>query len=362
MKLVYFFLISFIFSSTAFVQNKQPLNISFIPKTGFLIAHRANMSHLVKGLNTAYELEFSQQDNRRNFTSNYYQFPSRGFSIQYQNFGYNEVLGQAFSIFQFTKFNWFQHEKFGFVDFRIASGLSYITKEYDVVSNPKNNAIGSHINAFIDFQIAYTNQINKFNYGLGISMSHYSNAAIQMPNLGLNSPLVFVKLGYQFNQREIFTNDTNPVIDVMPRYTHRFMINAIGGVKQNLPGQTISPYYPIFATQFLYRKYLSFKWDFEIGCDLIYNRANQFKYDNVVYNLGEAIQLGFTVGMAANFYKSQIFFGVGSYVYNKINPSGWIYNRIGYRYFIKPHLSALVAIKANIGIADYLEFGIGWNL
>lgn len=348
--------------TAGYSQSKLPLSVSFIPKTGFLIAHRPYMSHLVKDRNNAFELEFSQQDNRRNFTSNDYRFPSRGFSLHYQDYGYKDVLGSSYSLLQFTKFNLIQKEKFGFLDLRIGAGFGYITRKYDALTNPKNNAIGSGINAFVNFQLGYEKYVKNFLFGFGLEISHFSNAAIKMPNLGLNTPMCYAKIGYAIKSREIWKPDTNPVIDILPRYSNKFQFYLISSVKQNLPGNNPSKYLPVIAAHASYCKYINFKWDLEAGIDIIYNQANRVKYDDQVFSFGETIQAGIYFGAAANFYKSQIFFGLGGYVYNKINPAGWVYNRIGYRYKITPHLTALTAIIANIGIADYLEIGIGYRL
>lgn len=342
--------------------DRGPLSISVLPKTGFLIAHRPNMSHLVKDRNTALEIEFSMQDNERNFTSNDYRFPSRGISFQYHNYGYKDVLGSSYSILQFTKFSLIQNKKFGFLDFRIGSGISFITKEYDAASNPKNNAIGSKLNATVNLQIVYTKYWNHFLIGAGLEMDHYSNAAISAPNLGLNTPMVFLKFGYAFTERSVFVPDTNPVIAILPRAGNLFQFHFIASTKQNLPGYNINPHLPIVAFQGLYRKRLSFKWDLEAGVDLIYNEANRQKYDDQTFSFVETIQVGGYFGAAANFYKSQIYFGLGAYVYNKINPAGWVYNRIGYRYNFSDHFNAMIGIKANLGIADYIEFGVGLRL
>lgn len=320
------------------------------------------MAHLVKEKNLAYELELSQQDNTRSFTANYYRFPSKGIALQFQSFGNADVLGNAYGILQFTKFNLIQKEKFGFLDFRVGAGMAWITKEYDAETNPKNNAIGSKLNAYINLQLLYTKHWNHFLLGGGLEISHYSNAALTVPNLGLNTPMCFIKAGYNFHKRDVFAPDTNPVIAILPRAGNRFQFHVIGSTKQNLPGYNLPQFYPVIAAQGMYRKRLSFKWDFEVGTDLIYNAANRFKYDDLSFSLLETFQIGVFVGAAANFYRSQIFVGLGSYVYNKINPAGWIYNRIGYRYNFGKVFSALIAIKANFGIADYIEFGIGMRL
>jgi hypothetical protein len=365
-KLVYFFLFLF-FSVQVFSQKqwfsgaKAPLSVSILPKTGFLIAHRPYMSHLVKDRSNAFELEFCQQDNRRNFTTTAYRFPSRGFSLQYQDYGYKDVLGSSYSLLQFTKFNLIQKPKFGFLDFRIGAGVAYVTEKYDALSNPKNNAIGSHWNSFVNFQFVYTKYWNHFLLGAGIELSHYSNCSVKAPNLGLNTPMCFAKIGYAFHEREVYTPDTNAVIAILPRPGNRFQFHVVSSVKQNLPGYNASKYLPVIAFQALYRKRLSFKWDLEAGVDVIYNQANRVKYDDQSFTFGETIQAGIYLGAAANYYKSQIYFGLAAYFYNKINPAGWVYNRIGYRYNFNAHWNAMIGIKANIGVADYLEMGIGWR-
>lgn len=319
------------------------------------------MSHLVKERNTAFEIEFSQQDARRNFTANDYRFLSRGFSLHYQDYGYREVLGTSWGVLQFMKFNLLQGARFGFLDFRMGSGLAYLTRKYDPLTNPKNNAIGSYWNAFINFQLSYTKTWEHFLVGFGVEMSHFSNAAITMPNLGLNTPMCLARIGFQVEPRQVFIPDTGVVIAILPRFSNSFELHGIGSVKQNLPGYFESQYLPVIGAQAVYRKYLNFKWDLEGGADVIYNAANRVKYDDKTFTALETVQLGLFVGAAANFYRSQIFFSIGSYVYNKINPAGWVYNRIGYRYAFNNHLVGLLAIKANIGIADYLEFGLGYR-
>ena len=237
-----------------------------------------------------------------------------------------------------------------------------------MVTNPKNNAIGSHVNAFVNFQFVYTKYWDHFLLGAGIEMSHFSNAAIKAPNLGLNTPMCFAKIGYAFHERVVFLPDsasgssTGLSFNTLIRRQSKWQFHVIGSVKQNLPGYNLSEYLPVFALQALYHRPIGLKWDFETGVDLMYNQANRVKYDDQTYTFGETIQAGAYVGVAANFYRSQLYFGLGGYGYNKINPAGWIYNRIGYRYHFNEHWNGMIGIKAHIGIADYLEMGIGYRL
>ena len=71
-----------------FAQEKEPRSLSVLTKTGFLIAHRSQMSHLVQGLNYGVELEFAKQRSNFNFYSEGLRWPVQGFSVSYQDFGF----------------------------------------------------------------------------------------------------------------------------------------------------------------------------------------------------------------------------------------------------------------------------------
>ena len=47
---------------------------------------------------------------------------------------------------------------------------------------------------------------------------------------------------------------------------------------------------------------------------------------------------------------------------NLINPAGWVYNRTGIRFLANDKWNFMIGIKAHVGIADYLEWGLGYRL
>jgi len=136
-------------------QQYYPTSISLKSKVGFLIAHRAKMEHLPQKNNVGFELAFAQQDNSHTQWDQSYKHPQRGFSVMFQDFGNKDVLGQGYSLFAHTSFPIIQKQGFGFLDFRLGTGFAYVTKRYDVDLNPKNNAIGSHLNGFVNLQFNY---------------------------------------------------------------------------------------------------------------------------------------------------------------------------------------------------------------
>ncbi|MCH2235565.1 MAG: acyloxyacyl hydrolase [Crocinitomicaceae bacterium] len=361
MKLLHFLLFTLMVQGI-FAQEKEPRSISVLTKTGFLIAHRSQMSHLVQGLNYGVELEFAKQRSNFNFYSEGLRWPVQGFSVSYQDFGFREVLGLGIGVMQFTKFNLIQREKIGFLDLKLASGFSIITKDYDAIENPKNNAIGSHLNHLISAQLTWEKHLGHVNFGLGLEINHYSNASMNAPNLGLNTPMLHVKLGYNDAPRQVYTPFEGPVIAVLPRFSNNFHVALMTTFKQNLPGLAPSKFLPIVGVQAAYRRYLNLKWDLEGTVDVIYNQANRVFYEDQSYSFMQTVQLGATVGVAYNFYKAQIYIGLGGYLYNQINPAGWIYNRIGYRrkFGDAERWLGFCGIKAHLGKADYMEAGVAY--
>ena len=342
----------------------MPSNITAKSKIGFLIAHRANMAHLPQKNVGSFELDFSQQDLSGTNWSRLYKSPMRGISLMYQNFGNPEVVGHGYAIFAHTSFPIIQKPKFGYLDFRLGSGLGFVTKRYDAQLNPKNNAIGSHLNGFVNLQFNWAKHFKYWHIGAGLEFSHYSNASAKTPNLGLNIPSLNFNLGYSIAQRRLHTE--NRMKDTPSNYVETMVDNIhiflLGGVKQNVITQEEPVYRGIIGVQGMFSKRIGSRWKLDFALDLTYNHANKYIHDNVSYSFGEVVQLGGYLGGSLHFYKTEFIVGVGAYAYNQVNPWGWVYNRLGFRYHFTEKIAGTIAIKAHLGIADYLEFGVGYKL
>jgi Lipid A 3-O-deacylase (PagL) len=345
-------------------QQFKPNTITLKSKGGFLIAHRANMAHLPEKNVGSFELDFSKQDKSLTRWSRLYKNPLLGVSLMYQNFGNPTVVGQGFSLFGHTSFPLVQRQKFGFLDFRLGSGVGYVTRRYDAQLNPKNNAIGSHLNGFVNLQFNWMKHFDKWHIGAGLEFTHYSNASIRTPNLGLNIPSLNFNVGCSLAKRTFYSanrqkDDPSNYEEIMRDDIH---LSLLGGVKQNVITQSEPVYRGIFALQGMYSKVIGQRWKLDFALDVTYNNANKYFHDDTTYTFGQTLQLGGYVGGSIHFYNTEFIVGLGVYAYNHINPWGWVYNRLGFRYHFGDKITATVAIKAHLGIADYLEFGVGYKL
>jgi len=103
------------------------------------------------------------------------------------HFGNDSILGKAMGIIPSIKFELLKINKVYF-DFQIGFGAAYLNKKYDKISNPLNNAIGSHWNNITQFAVAMERQVYKdCHITVGAHFTHFSNARTASPNAGINT-------------------------------------------------------------------------------------------------------------------------------------------------------------------------------
>ena len=349
-----------LFCFVSFGQNKNPIFLTATTKGGFLMAHRPFMEHLVQKNAYGFEVSIAKQQTERSRYAYNINNPINGLSFEYRNFGYDAVLGKAFSLIQYQDFSFFQTRSNISLSFKFGAGIAYITKTYDKVLNPTNNAIGSKLNAKVSFKLELMKYAKKMHFGLGSELSHFSNGAMQTPNLGLNNFSIYLTAGYNFSQKQLL-GEVYP-IDKNEKLNSYFVAEGILSMGEVLPVPLDVKKYPIFAGRFSWVKPFAELWNYEIAFDAVYNVSNLHRYYDSIFTAKDVPQFGLYAGLSFNYYKSQIIFGMGYYLMDKINPLGRIYNRVGYRFYFKPKVFGLFNIRANFGKADFFEFGVGFKI
>ena len=90
-------------------------------------------------------------------------------------------------------------------------GLGFVQRIYNVETNQLNNAIGSHVNALVDFRLDFSYHSDRNEISFGTEMLHLSNGAIKLPNLGLNYFLLYLKFARSFSKAESKLVKAKPV-------------------------------------------------------------------------------------------------------------------------------------------------------
>lgn len=345
----------------AWTQQSRPVFFSLSPKEGFLIAHRPYMNHLVRENSYAYELAAWQQITDGDEHTQRLRNPLRGASLEFRNFGYDEVLGKAFSATFYMVFPLIQTQRNSYLDLTMGTGAGYLTRCYDVVENPLNNAIGSKWNGRVNLKLTWLKYYTNMHWGAGIEFMHFSNGSITTPNLGLNSPSIFLQVGYNVDQRQPAVKRSE-VTKTELAQKQNLTVELITSAKEIAAIPYIPKRYPVIGTRIGYTWSKKGLWGAEVALDLVHNEANFHKYSDTTFTRKDILQVGLYAGTYIDFYRAQLAFGLGYYVHDPINAEGRVYNRIGYRYYFKENWFALFNIKANAAKADYFEFGIGYKI
>lgn len=338
------------------------LQASWIFKTGlqsaFIIAHRSTMEHLVTGYPSQWELTCLNTRSRHFSDSNFSVAPRWGISFTASNLKNPSALGYAYSISPVFDFRLNPYRKTPSM-LQASFGMAYITKYWDLVSNNKNNAIGTPLNGYVRLRWYYRLQVLKhWHVEPGITFSHMSNGRYKNPNLGINLLGVQTVVFYHsspFDKPQIVRSKQSK-----SRSISRYEIQTIASVglnqeKLNQSLKTVGQW-----GWSIQRRVKNNAWG--LGIDLYFDQQYQdlLSQNGLVRNSLDlwrsAAFLGYT------FHAGPISFPleIGYYFFQRTLADEPIVNRLGVRYTTPRNIILHWAIRAHYAVAYNFEFGLGY--
>ena len=358
--LLFLLLFSYRLAHTQENQNSERW-ISANVHYGFVIAHSPSMEYLIKGHCPGTELSFSKITSGEKLWQKAYNNPEIGISLLYLYLSNPKQLGFGLSLHPYVNFPLIKKKRFS-LHFKAAVSTGYLSKVFDPVNNFKNSAIGSHFNGFVNLRLnAYQSLGKKFRLEYGIGLSHFSNGAFKMPNLGINIPTLNLGLGYKISEHtsKPAISDTSINTAVESKFE---LICLAGGFKAqvqpprgtNYAAWTISSSLDWKSTQ---------KHRFLLGIELGYNGGNieRLKADTIIINKkSEILQAGIKLGYALRIGRLELPLEYGGYIHTLLKSNGIYFHRIGLRYYFPNNIIANFTLKTHWAVADYWECGIGY--
>lgn len=331
------------------------------PMYGFLIAHRPSMVHLVNEHVTATELFIQKRLSRSDKAwHSYFNRPDHGIALWLGSLGNDGLLGKGIGIAHYANVHFIQRKKFEW-NFRLGMGLGYMTKTFERMENNKNNAIGSHLNGMMTLQTQVLWKGKHFSYGSGIALTHYSNGAYKMPNLGLNIPTFFLSAQYRLKPRD-FEKELETLTEHSFQKDWQFAATWFGALREINP--PAGKKYFVTGFESFATRHFSKKSSWLAGLDVIYNSALPVLYERLEQtnmNHFSFTQLGLNAGWQLNMDELKFSVQMGAYLISRYKEDGPLYHRICLRYFFPNNLIAHFALKTHFAKADYLEFGVGYR-
>ena len=348
----------FLFFKASAQDSISPFNVKGTIHFGSIIPHRPIVNEVIEGHSYGYELSFYKSTIGEKDWEQFYNNPKIGVSLLAIELGNKEELGMGYGVFPFIEFplnkrnvNW---------KLTLGYGLGYIEKPFNRATNFKNVVIGSHFNALIYANVMGSIQLgNSISSSAGLSLIHYSNGAYARPNLGINVLSLNTGISYHIGERKKFVARE---VENRPHVWTKKMMVAFS-VKEIPPVD--GPKYFVSSYSFNLIKTRGNKSSYGFGTDLFYNTslvdlilAETGKKKNSLdkFRLGLVGIYSFDVGRVS------ILLEMGGYVFTNYKKQGVIYNRLQTRFNVTDKVFLNLGIKTHFAVADFIEFGIGFNL
>lgn len=357
-------LLTFLFSAfacfRAIASDDSLLTNVFVkckPGLGVIIRHRESMGNLV-GHVPSLQLEIGRQTFGREPWEQLYRYPEYGAGYYFADLGNPSLLGHVNAVYLYLNTPAFRSSCFN-LNYHIAIGLSYLTKKWDYKKNNENLAIGTHLNVYFNLELNSSFRISKqLELTAGIGACHYSNGAVAQPNLGINVSNVTAGLKYYFNEMKPGKNTLAvPETKKMNEYT----VIVASGMKTVPP--LMGPKYFMATASLYFARQTSYKRKIGIGADLFYD-------ESLYAEPGDSSDVPFVSVLRSGVYLSHEFLikklsialQLGAYTYYRFSPRFPLYTRLALRYHLTPRIFANVSLKAHVGVADFIEWGIGYRV
>lgn len=336
---------------------------------GKVVKHRDGLLYEIPPVSLIFQAGKQIQTDGSKVWHEYWGFPRLERSIHFNIFGDADVLGYAFGAAPGIAFYVYRGRRSSIL-LHMGAGFAYLTKEYNVLTNPSNNAIGSNINNTTQVKLSYETPIVKnLSLDIGLGLTHYSNGLSSSPNSGINV------IGLQLGLKPTIPNRiireemsiASPILN-----SRRWGMNGFvsyGVAENGVPG---GPKYPIknYTLGIYYKANPFLKW--HAGVDYDYalgdyefairdfqteETANDLATSTAAFAAVEGLFGDISFRYQMGYYLSLIADKTESVPYSKFNI---IYNLPYDFYEVKPYVGIL--LKTHVAVADYvaLQVGVEW--
>jgi len=355
------FLLATLFTEQVFALSdtthySRDLSLSY--GRGVFWAHRAHMTHLVGNTINSVEFEYEFKTKRNRYWKRVYDQPTIGIRAHFSDLG-NPLLGQAYGLAPYYSFNLIKGKK---LEWRssIGMGLGMLSRHFDLYGNRKNIAIGSSINLYASLNSSLRYAISsRVALNFKAQFTHFSNAAVSMPNLGINVPALTMGVTWSNPKTEIIENPLQELIGF-----ERRRIVLVSGISTRSVSILNDKRYPIFKASLEYQIRPKFKWLWGPSLDLSYNSAivERLEVAQVGSDLSYNMQLGLSMKYHQIVGPVEICTAMGVFVLDKARRDGLFYHKLGGRLRLNKHWFLNSNIFSHWAKADHFEVGLAYQI
>lgn len=352
--------------TTTFAQDRLTGNSDWFVKpvisSGFVMVHRVSIGHLVKGYPTTYELNVAKPTSGSRLWHLENNKPDIGVSLQCMDYRNPTQLGYGLTAAPFIEIPLNERARASRVILRMCWGVTYMTRSFDIRKNHKNIAIGSHVNAFVQFRWLWHLKLGKhLRFEPGITFSHASNGKAKNPNLGLNVLSLSAGLNYLIQSKKehvtVLTDSSTKA-----RSKNELLLTGAVGFNQRTIG---SPGLRTYLFSPAYQRNVRNTHKFSAGLDIYYDEHFFVDYEEQLKVPPQGMdrwRVAAKIGYAYNVGRFSFPFEAGYYIYQKAQPDGNIVSRLGIKYYAPGGVVVHFGLRTHFAVAYAFEYGLGYRL
>ena len=332
--------------------HKTPYYFSLDYRTGENKPHREvirNLTYPYRGI----DLKFGWQTIGKQPWQVAYRYPKFGIGLNWATFK-TDVIGTPYALYFFTNFPQIS-TKWADLDLNVELGLSHGIHPYDSISNPNNFSTGSNFNAYFGFYLEQLVHLGKHvDAFVSEGFTHYSNGALDYPNLGLNIPSLKFGVRYQPNYEEKRDKGLKPEFE-----RNWTLVTNVGGGARTWNAPTLDYRELLISPAIYYQP--GYKRRVGLGLEMAYNESIRIVYGREDEKGKELLTYAVFAAHEFLIKRFTIVTQFGIYLYNMPSDK-FYYERIGIGFYLTPSTRVVLNLKAHYFKAEYVETGLVFDL
>ena len=205
--------------------------------------------------------------------------PRTGLTFGYTDFGNLDQIGYALTAMPFLEFYPFpkKNQKWRL---KTGLGLSYLSRQFDSITNPFNRAVSTDFKWSFRSLLYYDiSKRKRTTWRLGFGYTHHSNGHTRLPNQGLNSLVASVEA--EFMSSRAIENLEPVELDTTRAKTQQNYFSFRAGLGQNVLSEVFNDKKEVYTLAISYGKIINST--FKLGVGLFY-RVYEHYYDYIDNN------------------------------------------------------------------------------
>jgi len=301
-------------------------------------------------------------------------YPIRGIGWSKVRFSKRDELGSPWALYGFYRSHILRKKWYSW-NYKLAVGVSSGWKQYDPVSNPKNDVIGSKFNAYVEINTGASLKLSRSFFLDGdVGLTHFSNGSSKLPQKGINILAYSLALRYtparpKDNPATILPFKTRHEIYAYLGSGLRQVDFNRGSIAKGTETHDLNYLMSNLTIGYQIQQKYQFKWGG--GLDINYDgtansqvRINGQEVEKGYVPFSHKIGLSVFTGFEWSEGPFSLILHVGYDIYRKKFDYNYapFYQRLGFRYYFTPELFAGLNIRAvHLRIAKYMEWNVGFK-